>query len=222
VPSMAADDFLCSDPLAVVDVHWWGSYYDPGPLWPYKSSDNLVDPTVPTGQSPGTLAGFNIEFYTDVPAGADPLTPWSHPGDVLLEQFVPIQLVTEAYFGTVTHIGGIEENVWQYNCTLPIPFDQNPGANPVDVDGDGILDGTIYWLKIQAVNNNPEIQWGWHEADSLWNDNAVQYWPPNPNAPYWDLRENKDLAFELSVVPEPSCLVLLGAGLLALIRRSRR
>jgi hypothetical protein len=222
VPSMTADDFLCSSPLAVVDVHWWGSYYEPGALWPYKSSDNHLDPTLATGLPPGILLGFNIEFYSDVPAGVDPLIPWSHPGSVLYEEFVPMADVIEAYYGTVTHIGEIDENVWQYNCGLPIPFDQDPWADPVDVDGDGILDGTIYWLKIQAVHNDPDIQWGWHEADSLWHDNAVQNWPPDSSAPYWDLRENKDMAFELSVIPEPSLLLLLGAGCLVLIQRWRR
>jgi hypothetical protein len=218
VPSMTADDFLCDTPLAVIDVHWWGSYYDSAARWPYKSSDNFVDPTLGTGQPPGIITGFNIEFYTDVPAGVDSFMPWSHPGDLLYEEFIDIALVTEAYFGTVTELG---ENVWQYNCVLPIPFEQDPCSDPVDVDGDGILDGTIYWIKIQAVHDDPIIQWGWHEADSLWHDNAVQYWGLTPDD-LWDLRENKDMAFELSVIPEPSLLVVAAAGLLALLRRRHR
>jgi hypothetical protein len=227
IPSLVADDFLCSTIYAVVDVHWWGSYYSSGPIWPYPNSDNLPDPTMAGGAPPGILQGFNIEFYTDVPAGVDPLMPWSHPGELKYEVFIPITQVTEALYGTVTHIGGVQENVWQYNCDLPEPFYQDMYSDPQDIDGDGILDGTVYWLKIQAVNDNAElIQWGWHEAESLWHDNAVQHWPPNPYAPEWDLLPNKDMAFELSFdkdtyIPEPSVCLLLVFGALALLRRRR-
>jgi len=223
VSSMVADDFLCSSQLAVADLHWWGSYYQPGALWPYPNSDNLPDPTLATGQSPGMLTGFNVEFYTDVPVGVDPLMPWSHPGTLLYEEFIGIAQVTETLYGTVTHIGGVKENVWQYNLDLPTPFAQNPNSDPVDVDGDGVDDGTIYWLKIQAVHTTGQIQWGWHEADSLWHDNAVQYWEPDQSASFWDLLPNKDMAFELTVIPEPS-LVLLGAFALvsSLLARRKR
>ena len=221
VSSMVADDFLCSSQLAVTDLHWWGSYYQPGPLWPFPHSDNLPDPTLTTGQSPGILTGFNVEFYTDIPVAADPLMPWSHPGTLLYQEFIGISQVTEAFYGTVTHIGGIEENVWQYNVDLTVPFAQDPGSDPVDVDGDGGDDGTIYWLRLQAVHASTLIQWGWHEADSLWQDNAVQNWPPYTSAPYWNILPNKDMAFELTVIPEPS-LVLLGAfALVSLARRKR-
>jgi len=220
--SMVADDFLCSDQYPVGDLHWWGSYYEPGVLYPYPNSDNLPDPTLATGEPvPGMLQGFFIEFYTDVPAGTDPLMPWSHPGDQIYEEFIPITQVTEVLYGTVVHIGGIEENVWQYNCDLPTPFFQDPDFEPQDVDGDGIPDGTVYWLKIQAAHYDPALQWGWHEADSLWHDNAVQHWPPNPNLPAWLLLPNKDMAFELTFIPEPSVLLLAGAGLLLLLRRRR-
>jgi hypothetical protein len=226
VPSMTADDFLCSDIYAVVDLHWWGSYYDSGPLWPYPNSDNLPDPTL-GGPPPGIVTGFYIEFYSDIPAGVDPLMPWSHPGQLLYEEFVPMTAVTEVYYGTVTHVGGIQENVWQYNVVLPKPFYQDPDAAPQDIDGDGVVDGTVYWLKIQAVNPNADnIQWGWHEAETLWHDNAVQWWPPNPFSPEWDLLPNKDMAFELTFdrdifIPEPSLLLLAGIGVLALVKRRR-
>jgi hypothetical protein len=222
--SMVADDFLCSSDLPVVDVHWWGSYYTPGVLWPYPNSDNLPDPTVTaTGapQPPGILLGFNIEFYSDVPAGQDPYMPWSHPGQCLEEYCIDIANVTEVLYGTVTHIGNILENVWQYNCDLPRPFFQDPEAAPQDLDGDGLPDGTVYWLKIQAVLASETIQWGWHEADALWHDNAVQHWPPNPSAPYWDMLSDKDMAFELSIIPEPSLFPLLGFAGLVLLRRLR-
>ena len=221
VGSMVADDYLCVDPLAVIDLHWWGSYYMPVVLYPYKNSDNHPDPTIDDDQPPGILQGFNIEFYKDIPAGVDPLMPWSHPGTELYHEFIPITDVTEAYYGTVVHIGEIEENVWQYNADLPIPFPQGEYPDPQDIDGDGTLDGTVFWLKIQAVHDDPDIQWGWHEADSLWHDNAVQHWGPTPEPSEWILIEVKDMAFELSIVPEPSLLLVAALGLLAVLKRRR-
>jgi hypothetical protein len=222
VPSMAADDFLCSSPLAVVDLHWWGSYYKPGVLWPWPNSDNLPDPTLATGQPPGILQGFLVEFYSDVPAGVDPGMPDSHPGIVLYEQFVPITQVAESFYGQVVHIGNIKENVWQYNCDLPVPFYQDPDLEPVDVDGDGQPDGTIYWLKIQAVHSDMQIQWGWHEAVTLWRDNAVQAWQYVGQHPdQWETLVDSDLAFELTFVPEPSLLLAGLLGLLLLVKFRR-
>ncbi len=221
--SMVADDFLCSNSLAVTDVHWWGSYYQPGALYPYPNSDNLPDPTLATMEPvPGMLQGFFIEFYTDIPAGTDPFMPWSHPGTVLYEQFIPMTQVIETFYGQVEHLGGVLENVWQYNVDLPTPFNQDPDFEPQDIDGDGTLDGTVYWIKIQAAHYDPYIQWGWHEADTLWHDNAVQHWPPNANLPAWVLLPNKDMAFELTFIPEPSVLILAGFGVLALLLRRRR
>jgi hypothetical protein len=202
VPSLAADDFLCVDGQPVIDVHWWGSYWVPGPAWPYYTSNNFPDPTLPNDQPPGILQGFWIEFYTDIPANVDPLIPWSHPGQLLYEEFIPMAAVQEALYGKVVHPGGQEENVWQYNADLPTPFFQEAD--------------NIYWLKIQAVHSNLTIQWGWHQAEDLWHDNAVQMGFGRPGV--WEILVDKDLAFELSV-PEPTMVLLVGAGLVALIRR---
>jgi hypothetical protein len=222
VPSMVADDFLCWNPNAVTDVHWWGSYYQPT-AWPYPNSDNHLDPTTggPAPVSPGILIGFRIEFYLDVPANLDPSMPWSHPGLLLYDEFVPMPLVSEAYYGTVTHLGGIDENVWQYNVDLPVPFEQDPLLEPQDVDGDGVVDGTVYWLKIQAVHSDQQIQWGWHQAETLWHDNAVQQWPPNPSLPEWTLIADTDMAFELTFIPEPSLLLVAGFGALLVLKRRK-
>jgi len=221
VPSMVGDDFLCSSPLPVVELRWWGSYYEPGVLWPFDNSDNLPDPTLAAGQTPSILQGFTIEFYSDVPAAVDPSMPWSHPGGLVYQEFVPISAVTETLYGTITHIGPVQENVWQYDCRLPTLFFQDPALEPQDIDGDGNPDGTVYWLAIQAVHGDEEIQWGWHEAESLWHDNAVQYWGPDTPPPYWNLLPNKDMAFEVTCIPEPTAAILAGVGLLAFLRRRR-
>jgi hypothetical protein len=201
VPSLVADDFLCENGLDVIDVHWWGSYYVPSQAsWPYYTSNNWPDPTVADDKPPGILQGFNIEFYADIPAGVDPEMPWSHPGTLLYEERLPMSSVAEVLYGTVVHIGGIEENVWQYNVDLPIPFVQEAGD--------------IYWLKVQAVHEDPVIQWGWHEAETLWHDNAVQMGYGRPGM--WEIVANKDMAFELSVVPEPVTMLVLAGGLAVL------
>ncbi len=221
VPSIVADDFLCSSPLPVVELRWWGSYYQPGVLWPFEHSDNLPDPSVTTGQTPGILQGFVIEFYLDVPAAIDPSMPWSHPGTLLYQEFIPISALTETLYGTVTHIGAVQENVWQYDCQLPTLFLQDPAFEPQDIDGDGNPDGTVYWLAIQAVHDSDDTQWGWHEADSLWHDNAVQYWGLDTPPPYWNLLTDKDMAFEVTCIPEPAVAILASMGLLAIFRRRR-
>jgi hypothetical protein len=223
VPSMVADDFLCQSLAPVVDVHCWGSYYEPF-LWPYDNSDNWSDPTVPTGQDPGILAGFLIAFYSDVPGGVDPSMPWSHPGSKpMYEEFVPIADIHEELYATVTRVGGIVQNIWQYNVVLPEPFRQNPLFQPTDIDGDGIEDGTVYWIVIQAKQKDAAIQWGWVEAATLWHDNAVQSGFIHPEIPeYWALVANKDMAFELSIIPEPSLLLAGLLGLAFFLRLRRR
>jgi len=204
VPSMAADDFLCIDGAPVTDVRWWGSYWTPGVVGPYYTSDNFPDPTLASDLPPGILQGFWIEFYTDVPATVDPLMPWSHPGQLLYEELVPMAGVSEVLYGEVVHVGGQAENVWQYDVSLPVPFFQ-------EIDN-------IYWLKIQALHSDQLIQWGWHQADELWHDNAVQMGFGRPGA--WEILVDRDLAFEFEfVIPEPMTVLILGGGLLALIRR---
>jgi hypothetical protein len=207
VPSMVADDFLCEDGEPVIDVHWWGGYWTPGAAWPYYTSDNYPDPTLAGDVPPGILQGFWIEFYSDVPGGTDPDMPWSHPGDLLYEEFLPMAEVAEALYGKIVHVGDQVENVWQYNVDLPRPFFQDAG--------------TIYWLKIQAKHSDQLIQWGWHEAESLWHDNAVQM--GYGRAGMWELLTNKDMAFELSI-PEPAAMFVVAGGLggLLCLRKKRR
>ena len=164
VPSVVADDFQCTDPRPVTDIHWWGSYYTVSP-GPYDiNSDHHLDPSFPgpglTPVMPNTLSGFIITFYTDVPAGVDPVMPYSHPGQPLVSCPVQMNQVQSNLHGVIDRNGnGIvgddgDEAVWQYNLNLFDPFVQDPG--------------TIYWLSIVALNGDPvqnpnSIQWGWHE-----------------------------------------------------------
>jgi hypothetical protein len=194
-----ADDWLCVDGLPVTDIHWWGSYWiAPGN---YPNSNGFPDPTNPNVK-PDFLQSFLIRVYTDVPSGTDPNMPWSHPA-TLLGQIEPDAAATnETYYGTVTHLGGITENVWQYNLDLPQPLIQELGK--------------IYWLNIEAVlKPGANVQWGWHEADTLILDNSVQWGMYGQQR--WELLPDKDMAFELTTIPEPSTALLLACGILGLL-----
>jgi hypothetical protein len=209
VPSEVADDYLCDDGLDVIGIRWWGSYWNAG-WYPYGNSDHWGDPMpVP----PGRVTGFVIRFYGDVPAGTA-IPPWSHPGNLLYEEGLDFSLVNETYYGQIDHVDGnpgsgtdIIETVFEYHATLPDPFIQ-------DADN-------IYWLSIQAIDRDGKpIQWGWHEAENLWHDNAVQkgFHPLG----CWDILTDKDAAFEIEVVPIPTTLLLMGTGLLGVLTLGRR
>jgi len=70
---VVADDWFCSTPEPVTEIHWWGSFIG----W--------KEPTPPAQWPP--LTHFHIQFWTDVPA--DPSMPgdFSHPGTVIHEVF---------------------------------------------------------------------------------------------------------------------------------------
>lgn len=211
VPSAVADDWQCNDARPVIAIRWWGSYWNTGnPYYPYDNSDHWGSPAVP----PGTVSGFNIRIYSDVPAGAGS-PPWSHPGSRLLyDETVSILQANEKVYGQIDHADGqigigtdIIETVLQYDLKLPTSFAQQPGV--------------IYWLSIVAIDDGGSpIQWGWHQADSLWRDNAVQAGFYNPI--YWNLLPDKDMAFEMQVVPLPNTLLLLVPGLISILGLRRR
>jgi hypothetical protein len=210
VPSAVADDWQCNDNRDVIAIRWWGSYWNAGKYYPYPNSDHLGDPAnVP----PNTVTGFIISIYDDVPAG-DGFPYWSHPGKTLYEATLSMGQVTENEFGKIDHADGkigigtdIIETVFQYKANLPIPFQQEIG--------------TVYWLSIVAIDRdgNP-IQWGWHQAEDFWRDNAVQagYYKPI----YWNLLPDKDMAFELEVVPLPNTLLLVASGLIGILGFKRK
>jgi len=188
--AVCSNDYLCTDPCAVLAVRWWGSYLDgtdPGP-----------GPNIKT---------FELAFHYDVPAGMqDPesgeILPYSHPFDSPI--YHPDVNATEVYYGTTT--GG--EKVYEYYATLPEPFDQNywryqdgdPNYSwPNPVPGSG-----IFWVDIGYVDvcDPPVVQWGWHESVSVQIDNAISN--PGWHFPPWAAVTvlDKDLAFEIITTGE--------------------
>lgn len=181
---IAADDYLCENPLPVNDVHWWGSYWVPYP------------------GEPQPINGFTISFYSDVPAS--PTGEFSHPGDLLYQTYIRGNC-NETYYGYSAYDN---TNVYQYDTILPEAFEQDYG--------------TTYWLSIQLNPGWTEPPyWGWHTSADHWQDIAVQAYEPSPWNWYQISSANQDLAFQLTVVPEPATICLLGLGALSLIRKKR-
>jgi len=193
---VVADDFISVTGDAIVAVRWWGSYL-------------TADGGLPSDYKPpvGFAVPFHISFYSDVPAGQDPTAPWSHPGQLLLEQTV---LAQEELYGEVPD----PETVFMYNAVLKIPFEQalyhEPGA------------ATVFWIAIDRIDRE---DWGWHEAITQNIDDAVtgptHLGPWTPLFKIKDPNVSADMAFEL-MVPEPTTLALLTLGVVPLLRRRVR
>ena len=178
---IAADDWVCTNAAPITKIRWWGSYLNWQGQYP-----------------PQTIQGFQIRFWTDVPQGADPELPFSHPG-VQVGPEIYCQNFTEQFVG------------WDYDprtrcyeaCYL---YEQT--LTPSEYFYQDPLNGTnIYWISIAAVLQDPTYLWGWktrpRDPESPAPDDAVIF---DPNAPppgvyaplYWPTETDSwDLAFEL-------------------------
>ena len=134
--SLMADDWLCNATGTVTDIHWWGSYWAPYPAEPYSDySDSR--PNAPAGG----ITGFNITIWADVPVG--PNNPYSHPAPA-----PPIKAITVTgnanetptpAFKVTDPSGFLTHDVYKYDIDLS------------DDDQFDQVQGTIYWLSIQAI-----------------------------------------------------------------------
>jgi hypothetical protein len=193
---VTADDWRCPDGLPVSDFHWWGSYI-------------LGDPA--------DLLGFAINIHADVPASG--IIP-SHPGTRLWSGLFPMGDVTGTVQETLFAITP-DHDIYQYNLQLPGPdqyFYQD--------------EGVIYWLDIIGIVG-PEGIWGWHTALRPAPENGLDaaviifdYNALTGGYSQWgsmhDDHCNVQMAFELTTIPEPASMALLGTGAMALLTLVRR
>ncbi len=191
--SEMAEDWICPDGRDITDIHWWGSYwtYD-GSYYPYSDWINGAD-------APSGLQGFTITVYENA------VSPYDHPGAVKWSQYFQGS-ANETFVQTVTKTPPgqtpVTEKVYSYSVYLPsnLWIQQTQGQK--------------YWLSIQARNNDLGIQWGWHESGGGFGDNSLQKIGTESS---WKLAcSGHDLAFELTTVPEPGSLSVLGLGLVSM------
>jgi len=155
-----ADDWQCSETGPVSQIHFWGSW---------------------EGGLQGTIRGFYVSIYSDVP-DPDPGNPltFSQPGTLLWGQYVafedvvsyqiePVPQMWEGWYDPVTgvFVHPDHDNFFAYNITdIAEPFIQ--------------IAETIYWLSIQAdivEMQDPQPTWGWKSSTLHWNDRAVYLQP---------------------------------------------
>jgi hypothetical protein len=207
-----ADDFLCGETGWITDIHFAG----------FSQFGDIF------------LNGFNIKFWTDVPATPD---DESHPGQLLYEYTAlavdpadPLGIGWQA-LGDGTYRINLPEDQW---------FQQE--------------EGNIYWISIQGdmVDDGFGDIFYWNFADpafhETWGDDAAfegaffgfapwanwgfQNDPANPGEFIPDLYEgpfpgdpfvsSADMAFALSGIPIPAPGVLALLGLAGLARNRRR
>jgi hypothetical protein len=159
--TMAADDFLDTNPNPIGHITFWGSYM------------NDTDP----GSTGVGVTQFRISLYSDVPATtgtAGGETP-SHPGNLIVSQVVnlgPLSYSSGTFTATPVPANGPgvippgDSGLYEYNAELNWKAATFP-------DADALNTGTpdpIEWLSIVALvpagaSGESSLEWGWHDRD---------------------------------------------------------
>ncbi len=186
-----ADDFLCTEPGRITEIHVWGSW---------------LDDYVPMGD-PGAVE-FTLSLHADIP-GDPPAGEWSTPGDLLwLRRFLPGEFTYEIFAENIME--GFMEPPDMYmfpadfTCWLYVfQIDPYEAFHQLGTPDEPI----VYWLDVQAMPHDVNAWFGWKTSLDHWNDDAVWGQGMEPYfGPWWELRyppmhelypESIDLAFRI-------------------------
>jgi hypothetical protein len=162
-----ADDFECSQPSLITDVHFWGSWKD---------------------DIKGDIRKIHLSIHEDIPEG-DPCNPtdWSIPGKLLWEKdffagdfneglyyILPdeeYEWFWDVYYDRTQQRG--DQNIWQYDIYIdPCEAFLQLGTPEEPI---------IYWLDIYVETEDDFGEFGWKTSLDHWNDKAVQ----KRDDPFW-------------------------------------
>jgi subtilisin-like proprotein convertase family protein len=198
-PMTLADDWLCTEPSLLTDVHLWGSW--------------LQDEV-------GVIENLHLSAHSDDPiglGGADPDNQYSKPDELLWEMDFDTSQIAMNPFYTAPDIG---EYWWDPVTGQLIPnADKTVWKIDVDIDpGEAFIqEGTpdnpiVYWLDV-SVTTSEGTQFGWktrqhpdhYNDDAVWVDGTMPDWQEMhypPGHPYLESEQTSiDLAFELTFDP---------------------
>jgi hypothetical protein len=147
-----ADDFLCSHPGPITDIHIWGSW-----LNDFRSE-----------------AFFTLSIHADIPAG--PEGGYSMPGDVLwYRTFQPGEYAVRVWEQGINegwmdppdvYTFPADHVCWQYNFYIPEDeafYQRGTPDEPI-----------TYWLDVRVEPMEPGTSlFGWKTSLDHWNDDAV-------------------------------------------------
>ena len=202
-PKVLADDWRCSESGPVTDVHVWGSW------------ENDIR---------GEIAQVHVSIHSDIPATP---TTYSRPGDLLWERdFFPGEFSVLDPWGTGQQ-GWYDPNTGLYEPGDHFTFNQ---INIERIPDPFVQElGTIYWLDISVIVENPagaDARWGWKTSLDHFNDDGV--WGDfGTGVMEWNelrdpiTQESLDLAFVITPAPSALPLLAIGGALVAGRRRRR-
>ena len=162
-----ADDFKCTEPGLITDVHIWGSWYND--ILPAGHPDSVM---------------FVLSFHEDIP-DSESGTGYSMPGDIIMYRFFEPWEFTSRVWLDGAREGWLDPPdlyefpadyvIWQYNFPFP--------------DGAFFQEGTVdspivYWLNVKAFPYDGQARFGWKTSwehnidDAVWGQGDEPYLGP--------------------------------------------
>ncbi|MFH1689371.1 MAG: GEVED domain-containing protein [Candidatus Eisenbacteria bacterium] len=191
LPFILADDWECTEPGRVDEIHIWGSW-----LGDY----------LPFGGDPVAVK-FTLSIHRDIPA--DPPEFYSRPGELLwARDFAPGEFLVGIWAENIAegwlnppdvYTFPADWTCWHYIFNMP----PEEAFHQIGMPDQPV----VYWLDLQAEPLDIDASFGWKTSTDHWNDDAVwgtgqePYVGPwyeliYPDGHAWEF-ESIDLAFAL-------------------------